>query len=317
MTAIYFWGMARFRTACLIALSLLIASVVLPGVRASSGTGMVWSVAGQTNTVFLAGSIHLLREEDHPLPGLYEEVLSQSDVLVVEITDEAMMSPQAVGYLMQRAVCGPGKTSGDYVSEKTLGQFETYFMEKGKPNPLSAEGRFRPWFIGMGLMQTELMAMGMSPAWGVETVLSREARERNMPVESLESVEFQVDLLADLAGDDEDGFLRQVLLDLEIVQEQSGKMVKFWKAGNARGLDELLNQSFETYPEVKEQLLLKRNRSWFEAMEEDYLQRPGDVMILVGAGHLVGDGSLVALCREAGLEVERLGEAGRSGKEMP
>ena len=30
----------------------------------------LWRVAGQSNTIYLLGSIHLLRPEDHPLPAV-------------------------------------------------------------------------------------------------------------------------------------------------------------------------------------------------------------------------------------------------------
>ncbi|MDR1429132.1 MAG: TraB/GumN family protein, partial [Spirochaetaceae bacterium] len=41
-------------------------------VSGASGQASVWRVSGGGNTVYLAGSIHLLREKDYPLPDVFD-----------------------------------------------------------------------------------------------------------------------------------------------------------------------------------------------------------------------------------------------------
>ena len=51
----------------LTALLLLLFSLVA---RGDDEPAMIWIAEGDTNRVYLLGSIHVLREIDHPLPGL-------------------------------------------------------------------------------------------------------------------------------------------------------------------------------------------------------------------------------------------------------
>lgn len=54
--------------------------------------GSVWSVSDGDNTVYLAGSVHLLREADYPLSPVYDEVYADSEEVVMEIDLGEMMA---------------------------------------------------------------------------------------------------------------------------------------------------------------------------------------------------------------------------------
>lgn len=61
-----------------------------PAAAADSATkqdaqGMVWRVSGGKTPFFLAGSFHLLRTSDYPLPASYETAWRESSHLVFEI----------------------------------------------------------------------------------------------------------------------------------------------------------------------------------------------------------------------------------------
>ena len=57
-------------------------------------------------------------------------------------------------------------------------------------------------------------------------------------------------------------------------------------------------------------LLIERNRNWIPEIEKA-LATERDVMFLVGAAHLVGEESVVALLRRKGLEVTQLAASDR------
>ena len=52
----------------LITLGSLLATAFTANARGDSD-GLVWAIDGARNTVYLAGSIHLMRKSDYPLPG--------------------------------------------------------------------------------------------------------------------------------------------------------------------------------------------------------------------------------------------------------
>jgi uncharacterized protein YbaP (TraB family) len=45
----------------------------------------LWEVQGEKNSVFLLGSVHLLRAEDYPLPTAMDAAYAEAEVLIMEL----------------------------------------------------------------------------------------------------------------------------------------------------------------------------------------------------------------------------------------
>ena len=45
----------------------------------------MWLVSGDSNRVYLLGSVHLLRRDDHPLPGIFGTAYDDAEALYMEI----------------------------------------------------------------------------------------------------------------------------------------------------------------------------------------------------------------------------------------
>ena len=54
------------------------------------GGSSVWVISRNGNTLYLGGSIHILRDDDFPLPTEFDLAFSQSTVLVLEADLEQM-----------------------------------------------------------------------------------------------------------------------------------------------------------------------------------------------------------------------------------
>ena len=113
------------------------------------------------------------------------------------------------------------------------------------------------------------------------------------------------DVLGELAGDDQDAFLRQTLADLELIDELSDDIIRTWNDGNADGLYALLNESFAEYPDLYDQLITRRNESWMPAIEE-LIAGDENAVVIVGAFHLVGPDSVIDLLERKGYEPRQL-----------
>ena len=81
-------------------------------------------------------------------------------------------------------------------------------------------------------------------------------------------------------------------------------LVKLWKAGNAKGLHELLFKSFKDYPDLYDRLLIQRNKKWVEEIET-LMRENKNILFVVGAGHLVGPESVVDLLKKRGYKVKQ------------
>ena len=57
-----------------------------------------------------------------------------------------------------------------------------------------------------------------------------------------------------------------------------------------------------------EALLVKRNRNWVAPIR-DLTRRPGNYLVIVGAMHLVGDDSVLAMLDNAGIKSRQLDDS--------
>ena len=76
-------------------------------------------------------------------------------------------------------------------------------------------------------------------------------------------------------------------------------MLQSWRTGAMKGLEELIMKSFVEHPDIYERLLAARNRNWVPKIIE-FTKREENVLVIVGAGHMVGTDGLVALLQEMG-----------------
>ena len=89
------------RLATLLATAALAAA---PAPTEAAERSVVWSVRGEHNTVYLFGSIHVLRPGDAGLPRAAEAAYDDAEQLVMEIDmdDPAVADPLAMAAQMQR-----------------------------------------------------------------------------------------------------------------------------------------------------------------------------------------------------------------------
>jgi uncharacterized protein YbaP (TraB family) len=82
-------------------------------------------------------------------------------------------------------------------------------------------------------------------------------------------------------------------------------MLDAWSRGDVAGIAASFNTDETMTPELRRVLLTGRNARWTDWIERR-LARPGTVFIAVGAGHLAGEGSVIADLAARGLRAERV-----------
>jgi uncharacterized protein YbaP (TraB family) len=75
--------------------------VLLPHARSQpSGHAVpLWQIDGRDNRIYLLGSVHMLRESDHPLPAVFYDAYEDADALVMEL-DVTSIDPVATQALV-------------------------------------------------------------------------------------------------------------------------------------------------------------------------------------------------------------------------
>jgi uncharacterized protein YbaP (TraB family) len=173
--------------------------------------------------------------------------------------------------------------------------------------PAQALSRMRPWLTAITLTVLKMQSAGYSQDRGVDISFIERAKQEEKPIVALETMEGQLRAMADLPEDVQILLLQQTLLQLEdddFVQE----LFEAWAHGDAEGLAELLFEDLVEHPELEpayEALFFRRNRHMATRLDE-LLKEGKPLFVVVGAGHLVGPGSVVELLREAGYGVTQV-----------
>ncbi|MSP37331.1 MAG: TraB/GumN family protein [Deltaproteobacteria bacterium] len=150
----------------------------------------------------------------------------------------------------------------------------------------------------------QLQKLGYDPNLGVDRLLAERAKLAGKPVSGLESGEFQIELLDGLPADLQEMMLRQSFAEMEQFDKTVDTMVRAWRKGDVVAAEKLFLESMADYPALREKLLDQRNRNWLPQIE-NFLKLDEDVLVVVGAAHLVGKNGLIELLKGRGYKMEQ------------
>ena len=118
----------------------------------------------------------------------------------------------------------------------------------------------------------------------------------------METLGDQIGIFDSLSWADQEALLLQTLTDLQAAEAEMTKLLDAWRDGNLDELAAELTADFDDLPELQSALVGSRNRAWAVKLEE-LLQGGGRYLVVVGALHLVGEGSVIELLSARGLDV--------------
>lgn len=262
----------------------------------------LWAIKDQDSTIYLFGTIHVLKPQTQWRSPRIDQALKASDDLVIEVLgadDPAVMQPLVMQYGLDRATPLSQK-----LSSKDFKRAQGLAQAAGMP-PQAMEV-MRPWLASISLAMLPVIKAGYDPRSGVEQVISAEMKAAGKPVSSLETVEQQIRFFADMPTRTEVEMLQATLDDAEAGPAKIDSMVAAWAAGDLLALEEQFITEMKTnYAEVYGVLLTDRNRDWATQLKTR-LAGSGVSFVAVGAGHLVGPDSLQAQLATLGVQAERV-----------
>lgn len=265
----------------------------------------MWSAQGVSNTVYLLGSIHMLREQDHPLPTAIDLAYDDADVLIMELDMDDLDSTATQRLFNESGVLRDGTTLRDLLGEEAYLRAEEAAVANDIPLDLLASSE--PWLAAITVEMLSLYRIGFNPMLGVEmTILSRAVQDGKR-IDGLEAVEEQLAFLDGLSLDAQRDMLIQTLEESANMSESIDEMIHAWRYGDTAVLESGLLDSFEGLDELSDALVGQRNRRWV-AQINDLLDDQDDYLIVVGALHLVGEGGVPRLLAKQGVKIEQLSE---------
>jgi uncharacterized protein YbaP (TraB family) len=263
----------------------------------------VWQVSSSRATVYLAGSCHVLRASDHPLPAEFGMAYQNSRRIILEAPLDGMEKPEYLGKLMQAAIYNDGTTLRQHISPAAYARAEAFCKERNYP--LEQYQLFRPWMLTMTLTMLELARIGADSTNGVDQIFNEKAQQDGKIIGSLETVDQQIGFLTLMDESMGDEQIVETIDELRLIGVRGPDILSAWKKGDEARLEELNLQELKAYPKLHQALIVDRNKRWIKDIE-GYLDGPENTMVIVGVAHLVGSNSVVDLLHKRGYKVAKL-----------
>lgn len=294
------WG--RLVTTGIITAVIVISGSQVVHLQAADSQNFLWSVETSQNKVYLLGSIHVLSQRDYPLPTVMNDAFNQADNVVFELDINDLESTETQAIMLSTATPTDGKTLQDLISPETYKLVDETMVKL--QFPIEIFTNFKPWFVSISLVALQLQNLGFDPAYGVDRHFFDKAIAEQKPVISLETIEEQLRVFDLLTPQQQDDLLRQTLEDMDNLEASFQQMLQAWKSGDVETLEQLILSGFEDYPDLGNRLFRDRNLKWMTKIN-DFLEDDKNYLIVVGAGHLVGEDGIITMLKNQGYLVKR------------
>jgi uncharacterized protein YbaP (TraB family) len=295
-------GSAMTRTLFLLCVLLLLESCASTA-RMGESKATLWKVQGDHNRVYLLGSIHVLSKQAYPLKPALDRAFDDAKQLVFEINLNRFTQQTFKEEFSRTAFYPPGQSLSKKLSPQTIELLNILLPLYGLS--LKKVERLKPWFLAEALGSRTLERAGFSGQLGIDLYFYRKAKAVGKPVLGLESLRNQAEIFDRFDDKQNEQYLLSTLSGLPAYPEMVRQLVKAWKDGDVQSLDRILNQDKRTDPATHDVLFSRRNAKWIPEIER-FAHGDGNYLIIVGAGHLVGDDGVVAQLRRAGYSVQQL-----------
>jgi uncharacterized protein len=267
---------------------------------------LMWKVSDADNSLYLLGSFHMLKEEDHPLADSVNAAFDDAEQLYFEISPAEMNDTNGVAKKMfSLGSYTNGKTLQQNISAETWSKLEAY--ASAKKFPVANLQALEPWLVGLLLSSLEAVNAGMKPELGLDKHFIALAEKTKKSAFGLETVDEELAAFDTMDPKVQEQVLMQTFDggDMAAVLD---KLHKIWRNGDEKALTkEMINDMRDKYPEYYQSLLVVRNKAWIPKLDAFLKDNDkDDALVVVGAGHLVGDDSVVQLLKAKGYKVERL-----------
>jgi len=287
------------------ALAALVILLVAGVAHGDDEPAMIWIIKGDANIVYLLGSIHVLRESDHPLPEVLEMIYDEAEQLVMEIDMDDLDLVSTMQFLTSHGVLKGDQTLRDVMGPEMYAAAEA--AAAAIDIPIEMLAKTEPWLAAITVEEMVMNRAGFNAAHGIEMYLTNKAVADGKAITGLETIEEQLGFLDGLSIDTQNRWLLQSMSEAERTEKVIVELIAAWRRGDTAFLEETLLSEFDEYPELHDLILINRNKKWVGPIMA-LLNEDDDYLIVVGAAHLVGEESLPDLLSKQGVRIRQLHE---------
>jgi hypothetical protein len=293
----------KFLKRALALIGLATASIATPSVAATGAHPALWEISDPDTTIYLFGTIHLLPKNYQWQTRTIDKAISKSRSLYVEtIVDQK--NPQALAAILTKLGYSNGLPPiADRVPPEKRPLLEAAIAKSGIPRPLF--DRMETWAAAFTLLGVQYRELGLQGQQGVEETLKQTFTSEGKPIGELETNAEQLGFFDALPEDAQRALLEGAIEPAQAASVDFSGMLRGWANGDVESIARTFNRDLSDSPALMDALLKRRNANWSKWIERR-LASPGTIMLAVGAGHLAGPDSVIAMLQRDGYRVKRI-----------
>lgn len=268
---------------------------------ASSAEPLYWTASKGGLKYTILGSIHVGDKSMYPLPKAVFSRLKNSHGLIIEADIR--------------------KTSGikyPPITTTTKDVVDTHYYNElvGIANLLRLDIRnllhSPPWSAALQLQMKQYEYLGYTAVDGVDIRIVDKATLWDIPVMSLESLQFQIDLFTEQAQSGKE-LLLSTIDEFDHSESTIHCLINSWKTGDLDKLERFANIT-KMPPDLHRAFLSERNLKWANKLSESTWlpKRNGHYFVVVGMLHLLGEQSLLKLLESDGFRITQISKSSPS-----
>lgn len=265
----------------------------------------MWVVSDADTRIYLFGTVHLLPKGVTWETEAYRNAMAATTVTAIEVDTESSYARGSFSDLLREHGLNPswqtlrGALGGERYSKLTD-------VAKRYGVTLAKMERYRPWFVMMMIDIEVMKANGFSRDLGVERNVIKRALSEGDRVLTMETPEAQVKALATLDSQEALEGFDVSLADLANFKGKMEPLLTAWRTGDVETLDKLSCADLRrTAPAAYRALIINRNANWVDRLS-GWLKGKGTYFVAVGAAHLAGPDSVLAMLEKRGFKATRV-----------
>jgi uncharacterized protein YbaP (TraB family) len=264
----------------------------------------LWEVSDADTTIYLFGTIHLLPDDIRWRTAKFDKAVQGSQQLVVETIVDQKDPTKVMAAMASLAFNQPNLPPlVQRVSPAKRPALEAAIKKSGFPP--QAFDRMESWAAAFILLGNQYREMHLKGDSGVEAVLRDSFTGEGKPIGELETNLEQFGFFDRLPAKAQQALLEGAIDDPKNADAEFSGMLSAWSKGDVQGIARTFDRDLAGSPELAQALIHQRNANWSKWIEER-MRQPGALMIAVGAGHLAGRDSVIAMLQRDGYRVRRV-----------
>jgi uncharacterized protein len=284
------------------------AQVIEAGKKTANSDALLWRVekAGVAPS-YLFGTVHISDPRVTTLSPAVAAAFTSAKAVALEIADMSPAGMQAAIGADPMLMISPDRGLATLITPEEFAVAKAALAPAGMPE--AALRIMKPWVVTMAL--TLPMCEQQRTASGIKVLdqqLGDMARAKAIPVIGLETIAFQLKVMAGIPEDQQVGMVRAALKFADRREDMLETMLQLYLKRQAAliwpfnlALAEKAGVKPDAFKGFEADLLVGRNQTMRDSAKP-HLEK-GGLFIGVGAMHLVGDKGLVSLLRDIGYTV--------------